>query len=116
MSKENKKKQKLLSLTRKDFQWDYVRGSGKGGQKKNKTSSAVRCRHVPSGAIGFSQDTRSQEKNRRQAFLRCIKSDEFQKWLRLETARSAGELTEIERQIEKELKDPNLTKIEYYTP
>lgn len=111
-----KKRQKILSLTRKDFEWDFVRGRGKGGQKKNKTSSAVRCRHLPSGAIGYAEDTRSQSKNRGLAFRRCAESKEFQRWIKIESARASGELVEFERktkqQIDQELSDPNITKIE----
>ena len=57
-------KELIFSVTSKDCEWDYVRGSGKGGQKRNKTSSAVRCRHLPSNAIGYAEDTRSQLQNK----------------------------------------------------
>jgi protein subunit release factor A len=106
------KQKPLVSLTRKDFEWDYVRGSGKGGQKKNKTSSAVRCRHALSGAIGYAEDTRSQSKNRQLAFKRCVSSPEFTKWIRIESARASGELAEINRRIDGELSNPSITRIE----
>jgi len=105
-------KQLLFSLTAKDFEWDYVRGSGKGGQKRNKTSNAVRCRHLASGAMGFAEDERSQIHNKRLAFARMTKTKEFQKWLRIEIARRTGDLTEIQRKIDKELKNTNITKVE----
>ena len=63
-------KQLLFSVTAKDCTWDYIRGSGKGGQKRNKTSSAVRCHHKDSGAVGYAEDTRSQLKNKRLALPR----------------------------------------------
>lgn len=47
-----KKRELVFSLTKDDFEWEYFRGTGKGGQKKNKTSSAVRCKHLESGAVG----------------------------------------------------------------
>jgi protein subunit release factor B len=103
------KKQLLFSITAKDCEWDYVRGSGKGGQKKNKTSSAVRCRHIPSGAIGYAEDTRSQTQNKKLAFVRMAESFEFKKWHRVEVAKHTGELVEIERKIDKELSNPDLT-------
>ena len=53
-------KKLLFSVTAADCRFDYYRGSGKGGQKRNKTSSAVRCTHIASGAVGASDDTRSQ--------------------------------------------------------
>ena len=45
----------------------FLRGSGSGGQKINKTSSAVQLKHIPTGIVVKSQDTRSREQNRRNA-------------------------------------------------
>ncbi len=53
-------KEKLLSLSSKDFKWEYFRASGKGGQNKNKRDTAVRVTHQQSGAQGYSCDQRSQ--------------------------------------------------------
>lgn len=47
------KKQLLFSVTAKDCEWSYTRGTGAGGQKKNKTSSAVHCSHKQSKAHGY---------------------------------------------------------------
>lgn len=58
-------KQLLFSLTSSDFEWSYTKGTGSGGQKKNKTSSAVHCIHRPSGAHGYAEDSRSQHENKR---------------------------------------------------
>ena len=49
---------------------DLYKASGTGGQKRNKTSSAVRMRHKPSGVISKAADSRSQSDNRRKALLR----------------------------------------------
>ena len=46
----------LFSVTAGDCKWDYYRGTGSGGQKKNKTSNCVRCTHTASGAVGKSED------------------------------------------------------------
>lgn len=46
------------------------RGSGPGGQKRNKTDSAVRIQHTPSGLTAQSDDSRSQHDNRRGALWR----------------------------------------------
>ncbi len=46
------------------------RGSGPGGQKRNKTESAVRIHHPPTGLTAQSDDSRSQHKNRRIALWR----------------------------------------------
>src|SRR6266566_1459576 len=43
---------------------DTYRASGPGGQKRNKTSSAVRLRHLPSGLIVIAEESRSQHENR----------------------------------------------------
>lgn len=45
----------IVTVTAADCRWDYYRGSGAGGQHRNKTSSAVRCTHEPSGAVGQSE-------------------------------------------------------------
>ena len=49
---------------------DTYRASGPGGQKRNKTSSAVRLRHVPSGLIVIAEESRSQHENRARALRR----------------------------------------------
>lgn len=67
----------LFSVTAKDCRWDTFRGTGKGGQKRNKTESAVRCTHIASGAVGQSDDSRSQHDNRRTAFKRMAETDVF---------------------------------------
>lgn len=49
---------------------DTYRASGPGGQKRNKTSSAVRIRHPASGLIVIAEESRSQHENRARAFRR----------------------------------------------
>jgi len=46
------------------------KSSGPGGQKKNKTESSVRVRHLPSGIVRIATDTRSQSRNRALALER----------------------------------------------
>lgn len=98
------KKEKLISLTAKDFDWVYTRGTGKGGQKKNKTSSAVYCIHKESKSQGYSEASRSQLENRQDAFKKCVNTESFRKWLKLETARKAGLLDNVESNVEKQMK------------
>jgi hypothetical protein len=49
---------------------DTYRASGPGGQKRNKTSSAVRIRHGPSGLLVIAEESRSQHENRARALRR----------------------------------------------
>ena len=49
---------------------DTYRASGPGGQKRNKTDSAVRLRHGPSGIIVIAEESRSQIENRARALRR----------------------------------------------
>ena len=96
-------KELLFSITKKDCDWQFIRGTGKGGQKRNKTSNAVRCTHRDSGAVGFADDTRSQIQNRRLAFERMAKDPVFRNWHRLETARRTGEARRIEEEANREV-------------
>ena len=103
-SSGDSKKELLFSTTARDLKWDYFRGSGKGGQARNKTSNAVRCTHEPSGAVGRAEEQRSQLQNRKLAFRRMAESKEFQKWVRIEAARKTGQLALIEKKVEDEMK------------
>lgn len=49
---------------------DRFRASGPGGQKRNKTESAIRLRHKPSGVIAIASESRSQHKNKARALAR----------------------------------------------
>ena len=97
-------KKSILSVTAKDCEWSYTRGTGNGGQKKNKTSSAVHCMHRPSGAHGYSEASRSQLDNKREAFVKMVNTKEFKSWYQIETMRVMGVLADIDRIVEQELR------------
>lgn len=99
-----KTRELVFSVTAKDCEWAYTRGTGNGGQKKNKTNSAVHCSHRPSGAHGYAEDTRVQAKNRSIAFERMAKTEKFSTWQRLEFMRRTGAQAVIEEQVAREMK------------
>src|SRR3954462_1827971 len=53
---------------------DTYRASGPGGQKRNKTSSAVRLRHPPTGLLVIAEESRSQHENKARALDRLARA------------------------------------------
>ena len=102
-------REKLFSVTIHDCRVDTYRGSGKGGQNRNKRDTAVRIVHEPSGAVGQSEEQRNQLQNKKTAFRRMANTKEFQKWVRLEGAKRTGELERIKAKVERGL---NKIKVE----
>lgn len=98
-----KERELLFSVTAADCEWSYTKGTGCGGQKRNKTSSAVHCTHRPSGAKGYSEASRSQLDNKQDAFRKMAESAEFKKWHHLESLRRSGQMKRIDDIVAEEL-------------
>lgn len=56
-----------IVIPEKDIIESFLKGSGPGGQKINKTSSAVQLKHIPTGIVVKNQATRSRDQNRKNA-------------------------------------------------
>ena len=67
-----------IEIKEEDLEVETMRSSGAGGQHINKTDSAVRMKHKPTGLIAFSQSERSQILNREKC-LAVLKSKLYQK-------------------------------------
>lgn len=82
-----------------DLKWDVFRASGAGGQHVNRTESAVRVTHIPTGIVAECQADRSQHRNRDTA-MNMLKSRLYQLELR-------------KRQAEKDKIEAGKSKIEW---
>lgn len=110
-------KQLLFSITKKDFDIQFYKSSGKGGQNRNKRETAVRLIHRESGIITTCSDEREQHKNLIKAFKNLINKKEFKQWLRVKTAKELNNniITEeqLNKQIDEWMNERNL-KIEFF--
>lgn len=101
----------LFSVTKEDLIIETFRGSGAGGQNRNKRDTAVRITHPASGAVGQSQDERSQWQNKREALKRLAAHPKFKSWV-AQVSRGLKTDKEIEREVEESLANPAHIKTE----
>jgi peptide chain release factor 2 len=85
-----------VDLREEDIKMDVFRASGAGGQHVNKTSSAVRLTHLPTGLVVSCQQERSQTKNRATA-MKMLRAAIYQRMLEeQEAARAVVEATKTD--------------------
>ena len=96
-------KQLLFSIKKKDFLVTPFIASGKGGQKRNKTSSCCRIKHLASGAVAEATNERSFHQNKNIAFKRLVEKELFKNWHKIKVAKVLGLMIEESVWVEQQM-------------
>ena len=83
-----------VEIDEKDLRIDTYRASGPGGQHVNKTDSAIRITHLPTGIVAQCQDERSQHKNKAKA-MRMLRAKIYE----IEEERRQSEISSIRKNL-----------------
>jgi protein subunit release factor B len=111
---EDKTKELIFSVTKKDLDITYFSGSGGGGQHRNKHKNCVRMRHAESGAMTTGQDHKSRTQNQKDAFTKLGKHLLFVQWCKFRIMEKTMPVAKpILERVEEMMKD---IKIEFFDP
>ena len=100
-------KELLFRVTKKDFVVTWFRGSGGGGQHRNKHANCCRIRHPASGAVTTGQEGRSRPENQRMAFRRMVQHPKFKMWYNRRIAEAIDGRT-IEEWVDEQMRPENI--------
>lgn len=103
------KKAEKLNIRSEDIEEQFIRGSGHGGQKVNKTASTVRLKHIPTGIEVKCQRHREREKNRMSGYKLLInKIEEIKLGKESEKAKKIHKLRKQKQRRSKRAKEKML--------
>jgi protein subunit release factor A len=86
----------MMKIDKKIFKVDITKGTGAGGQHKNKVETCVTVTHIPSGKKETCQETRSKTKNLETAYTRLFKRLQQDEMKRQHLENNAEKLKMIE--------------------
>lgn len=99
-----------LGISEKDIVEKFIRSSGRGGQKVNKTSTCVYLKHLPTNIEVKCQKERSQALNR--FFARRILADKIERMIKRKESEEQQRIEKIRRQKRKRSKRAKLKMLE----
>lgn len=85
-----------VSVTKKDLKITAIRGSGPGGQHRNKVATGVRMEHPASGAVVEATEHKSQLRNQGAALEKLARNPTFKGWIQTQMARPSDFLVEVQ--------------------